>query len=75
MSLNPTIYKTFTNSLDQLILLVEHPLRGDESPIIVVCKELALADYSDFYELGEIDEVGGDYEIGFIANELFHGLN
>ena len=75
MSLNPTIYKTFTNSLGQLILLVEHPLKGDESPVIVVCEELALADYSDFYELGEIDEVGGDYEVCFIANELFHGCN
>ena len=73
-ALNPFIYTTFTNSLGQKIKIVEHPIQGDESPVIVVCDELKLADYSDFYETGEIDEVGGEYEVGFVDGKLAHGL-
>jgi hypothetical protein len=71
---NPTVYTTFTNSLGQEIKIVEHPIQGDESPVIVVCDDLKLADLSDFYETGEIDEVGGDYEVGFVDGKLVHGL-
>jgi hypothetical protein len=75
MALQPTVYKTFTNSIGQTIKLVEHPLKGDECAIIVVCDELSLAAVSDFYELGEIDHVYGEYEVGFFSNELYHGLH
>lgn len=74
-ALEPTVYTTFTNSVGQLIKLVEHPLKGDESPVIAVCDELQLAAYTDFYETGEIDEVGGEYEVWFCDNELLHGTN
>lgn len=74
-ALNPTVYTTFTNSMGQLIKLVEHPLRGDEYPVIAICEDLNLAAATDFYETGEIDEIGGDYEVGFISSELYHGLN
>lgn len=74
MALQPTVYETFTNSIGQVIKLVEHPIKGDSVPVIVVCEELQLAAYSDFYETGDIDEIGGDYEVGFLDRELFHGL-
>jgi hypothetical protein len=73
-TLNPFIYTTFTNSIGQEIKIVEHPIYGDERPVIVVCDDLKLADYSDFYETGEIDEVGGEYEVGFVDGKLVHGL-
>jgi hypothetical protein len=74
IDLNPTVYIEFVNSIGQTIKVVEHPLKGDESPVIIVCDELQLSDYSDFYETGEINEVGGEYEVGFVDGQLRHGL-
>lgn len=72
---NPWVYLTFTNSLGQEIKLVEHPVLGDEYPVIAVSDYHQLAFATDFYETGDINEVGGEYEVGFIDGELFHGLN
>lgn len=65
MEHDPFIYLTFTNSLGQEIDLVEHPLQGDMTEVIAVCHAIKKADYTDFFETGEIDEVGGDYEVSF----------
>tara|TARA_R110000850_G_scaffold275955_1_gene416433 strand:- start:20299 stop:20556 length:258 start_codon:yes stop_codon:yes gene_type:complete len=73
--LNPTIYEEFINSLGQKVQLVEHPINGDESPVIAIFPDLQLAYYTDFFECEEISEVGGEYEVVIIANEFLHGAN
>ena len=74
-AVNPTIYKESINSLGQRIQFVEHPIQGDEYPIICIFPDLQFAYASDFFELGEIDEIGGEYETVIIANEFLHGAN
>jgi hypothetical protein len=71
---DPFVYIEFTNSLGQRIKIVEDPIWGDEAPVIAVCDDLKIADFSDFYETGEVDEVGGEYEVGFVDGVLVHGL-
>lgn len=71
---NPTIYGEFTNRLGQKVQFVEHPTKGDECEIIAVFHEFKKAFYTDFFELGEIDKVGGDYEVLLLDGELLHGL-
>ena len=39
MSYNPSEYGSMVNSLGQKIIFVEHPIRGDEYPVIAVCHE------------------------------------
>ena len=75
MALNPTVYKETINSLGQKVLFVEHPILGDETEVICVFPDLKLAYYSDFFELGEIDELGGEYEAVIIADDFYHGAN
>jgi hypothetical protein len=74
IELNPTVYTKFTNSLGQEIELVEHPLRGDEYPVIAVFHNEKLAFATDFYETGDIDEVGGEYEVLLVEGELKSGF-
>jgi hypothetical protein len=73
--LNPTVYEEFINSLGQTVQLIEHPIKGDEYPVIAIFPDLQLAYCTDFYECEEISEVGGEYEVVIIANEFFHGAN
>jgi hypothetical protein len=65
MAHNPTEYGRMTNSLGQEIVFVEHPLRGDETPVICVCNELGLASYSTFYELDDMTADHKEYEPSF----------
>jgi hypothetical protein len=74
MSMNPLVYKAFTNSLGQWVILVEHPTKGDESEVIAIFPDFKKAFYTDFFELGEIDVVGGDYEVLLVDGELVHGF-
>ena len=60
---NPFVYTEFTNSLSQKVQLVEHPTKGDSVPVIALFPDYELAFYTDFFETGDIDEVGGDYEV------------
>lgn len=71
---NPTIYEEFTNSLGQKITFVEHPLKGDEAPVICICHELKLASYSDFFELDDMLASHKEYEPVFVNGEFQHGL-
>ncbi len=74
-AMNPYIFIEFQNSIGQKIKIVEHPILGDESPMIAVCEELQIAAKTDFFEIGEIDQFGGEYEGGFVDGKLVHGLN
>ena len=71
---NPFVYNKFTNSLGQEVELVEHPTRGDEYPVIAVFHNEKLAFATDFYETGEIDEVGGEYEVLLVEGGLVSGF-
>jgi hypothetical protein len=75
MSLDPTKYGQMTNSKGQLIEFFEHPLRGDEYPVIVVCKELQLAFASDFYDLDDMTAEHKEYEPIITDGHLSYGQN
>ena len=71
---NPTVYDKMTNSVGQEIEFVEHPYKGDEYPVIVVCHEKALAFCSDFWELDDMMGESGSYEpIINEQNEIQYG--
>ena len=73
MSHNPTEYVKFINSLGQEIVFYEHPLKGDEFPVIIVCHELKLADYTDFMECDDMIAGHKEYEPTFVNGKLFIG--
>jgi len=75
MELDPFIYSEQINSLGQRILFIEHPLEGDSVEVICAFPDLKLAYYSDFFELGEIDEISGEYEALIIDGNFCHGIN
>jgi len=70
MAHNPTEYDRMTNSLGQEIIFYEHPLRGDEFPVIIVCHELKLADYTDFMETDDMMASHKEYEPSFVEGKL-----
>jgi hypothetical protein len=74
IALNPSVHKTFINSLGQWVDLVEHPIYGDEAEVIAIFSQSKKAFYSGFYELGEIDRVGGEYEVLLVDGEIVHGF-
>lgn len=75
MENEPFIYLRFTNTKGQKIDLVEHPIMGDMAEVIAINHEMKKADFTGFYEIGEINEPGGDYEIIFSDNgELKHAF-
>lgn len=65
MAHNPCVYTTFVNSKKQEIELVEHPLKGDEYPVIAVCHKLKKAVTTDFWDTEDITAEHGEYEIVF----------
>jgi len=65
MAHEPTKLDSMTNSLGQLIDFYEHPLRGDEFPVIIVCHEKKLADYTDFMECDDMMADHKEYEPTF----------
>jgi hypothetical protein len=67
-ALNPTKYGSMINSLGQEIIFVEHPLKGDEYPVIAICHELQLAGVTDFFELDDMMADHGEYEPWFNEN-------
>lgn len=73
MAHNPTEYGRMTNSLGQEIIFVEHPLRGDETPVICVSKDLKLASYSTFYELYDMTAEHKEYEPSFQEGNFLIG--
>lgn len=73
MNLNPTILGQFTNALGQSITFIEHPVAGDEFPVICVCHELQLAEASDFYEIDDMIAEHGEYAPSFRDGMLYIG--
>jgi hypothetical protein len=73
MNDEPTVYDTMVNTLGQRIEFVEHPLRGDEYPVICVCHELKLASASTFYETDDMMSDHGEYEPSFVDGKFCIG--
>lgn len=73
MDANPTEYDRMTNSLSQEIVFYEHPYKGDEFPVIIVCHELGLADYTDFMETDDMMAEHKEYEPSFVDGKLYIG--
>lgn len=73
MKHNPTSLGIITNSIGQNIEFFEHPLKGDEFPVIIVCHELKLADYTDFMETDDMIASHKKYEPSFVQKKLFIG--
>lgn len=69
MALNPTIYSTITNVIGQTMDFVEHPLKGDEYPVIIVYHAEKLAVCSEFYDTDDM-EAQGDYEPVYMYGEM-----
>lgn len=73
MGYNPTSYGEITNSIGQTIEFFEHPTQGDEAPVICVCHELKLAEYSTFFETDDMESEDREYEPTFENGTLFIG--
>jgi len=73
MAFEPTHYGTMTNSIGQIIDFYEHPIQGDESPVIAVSHVQKLAAKTDFYELDDMVADHGEYEPWFDDGQLFIG--
>lgn len=73
MANNPTEYDRMTNSIGQEIVFYEHPLRGDEFPVIIVCHALQLADNTDFMETDDMMQDHREYEPSFVDGKLHIG--
>lgn len=54
MNLNPTLYMEQVNQLGQNVKYYEHPLKGDEAPVMVCINETVI--YTDFYDCGDFYE-------------------
>lgn len=74
MKAEPFKLGEIANNLNQLIEFYEHPVRGDESPVIAVCHELKLAELTDFYELDDMTaKTYEDYRPLFVDGALRMG--
>lgn len=68
-ALKPTVYHTFTNKLGQEIELVEHPIKGDEAPVVILYHAEKLAVSSDFYDCNDMLN-GQDYEPVYMHGQM-----
>jgi hypothetical protein len=73
MANEPTELDRMINDLGQKIVFYEHPLRGDEFPVIIVCHELELADHTDFMETDDMTAEHGEYQPSFVNGKLYIG--
>jgi hypothetical protein len=64
IQLNPTTYG--------VIEFVEHPLKGDEAPVICVCHDLNLAMESEFWDLEDMMASHKEYEPYFENGHLLY---
>ena len=69
MALEPTIYSTITNKEGQVMDLVEHPIKGDEYPVIIVYHAEKIAVCSDFYDTEDMEH-NSDYEPVYMYGEM-----
>lgn len=73
MNLNPTSFGKMINSKGQEIEFLEHPLKGDEAPVICACHALQLADSSTFFETDDMMADHKEYEPTFEDGKLLIG--
>lgn len=73
MNLEPTKYGEVKNNIGQLIEFYEHPIYGQDEPVVAVCHELKLAFYTDFYELDDMIAEHGEYTPIFIDGKIHYG--
>ena len=74
MNNKPTSFGTMVNSQGQTIEFYEHPIHGDESPVICVCHDLKLAESSTFYETDDMKASHQEYEPIFAHGKLLMGF-
>lgn len=73
LQLAPFKYGSYTNSKGQNIDFYEHPIHGDDVPVVAVCDELEIACSTEFYELDDMIAEHKEYEPIFVNNELKYG--
>lgn len=73
MALNPSEYGRITNSAGQEIVFYEHPIKGDEYPVIAVSHYYQLAYCTDFFELDDMIADHREYEPLFIDGDFYIG--
>lgn len=69
MALKPTEYGQIVNALGQIVTFVEHPIAGDEYPVITVFKDLEMAFATDFYDTDDMMASHGEYTPAFMHGE------
>ena len=73
-ALKPTIYETFTNNIGQKFDLVEHPILGDEYPVIIMSHEHKEAFASEFFDTEDLtNENAGDYHPVYMFGQVHLG--
>ena len=73
MNLNPTKYGEIMNNKGQLIEFYEHPIYGQDAPVIAVCHALQIASKTDFFELDDMISKHGEYTPVFIDDSIHYG--
>ncbi len=69
MALKPTVYDTIVNQEGQTIEFVEHPLQGDEYPVIAIYHKEKIAVCTDFWDCGDFYE-GSEYNPVYMHGTL-----
>jgi hypothetical protein len=69
MTLNPTEYSRIVNQREQEVVFYEHPLLGDEYPVIAVFPDLEVAVVTDFYDTEDMYE-GSEYLPVYMHGEV-----
>jgi hypothetical protein len=69
----PTVYEAFTNSHGQVVVLVEHPWKGDEYPVIAMFPELQMAFKTEFFDTEDMLAEHKEYEPYFYNGKIKYG--
>ena len=69
MSEGALVLNRFTNDAAQEVVLVEHPIYGDDSGIIVMFPKYAVAFETDFFDIGDLTE-SKEYQPLYIDEDL-----
>jgi hypothetical protein len=67
MGAKPTVYDTYT--YNGQVVLCEHPSLGDEVSVIAYVEEHKVAWYTNFMDIDDLIECGGDYQQYFDAKD------
>ena len=73
MKLNPTLYSTMTNKLNQEIKFFEHPTKGDEYFVYALIDNKYLV-RTDFFETADMVEDHQEYTPFIVDEKVFSGF-